>query len=646
MMLHLNFRTGFRHCLLAGACCLSLPATGVRAQPVPLGTAANFAILAGSTITNTGTSLITGNIGVSPGSAITGFPPGIVNGTAHSNDAVAIQAQIDQFTAFNNLAGRPSTANLTGQDLGGHVLTPGVYTFNSSAQLTGTLTLNGLGNPNALFVFNIGSTLTTASASSIVLINGARGGDVFFRVGSSATLGTTTSFVGDIIALTSITLNTGANINCGAALAHNGAVTLDTNNITFCAAPPAPLASLLPPAIAPIGNVLDTIGTNGGTLPLAFQNLISFLSPAELAAALTQLSGEGATAVAPAGVQAMNSFLSLVLSPFDEDRSVPPAPRTYPIKTLGYAPEASAGPFGSSYRTTAVPDPRRWGVWAAAYGGTTSLNGDAAAGTHNSSASAFGFATGFDYRVTPDTRVGFAIAGGGTNFGVAENLGGGHSDMLQAAIYGRTYFDAAYVAGALAYAWHDVTTDRFLSIAGTDHLTASFSAHNIAARIEGGYRFAMPEFLGVWPGRGWFTPYGAVQAQAFRTPAFSESAMSGSSVFALNFNARTTTDVRTELGFWTTRAIPLNDGAVLSLRTRTAWAHDFWSDPTLLAGFQSLPGTSFTVTGAAPVSDSALFLAGAEIKFRNGVSIAGWFDSALAPRAQTYTGTARLRYTF
>jgi uncharacterized protein with beta-barrel porin domain len=488
------------------------------------------------------------------------------------------------------------------------------------------------------------------------LINSALGGNVFFRVGSSATLGTTTSFIGDIIALTSITMNHGATINCGAALAHNGAVTLDDNQISICTGPGGgsglvvPIASVLPLSATDnqraVGNALDVFVANGGTLPLPFLNLINFLSPADMAAAFTQLSGEGATSLAPEGVHAMNSFLSLVLSPFDEERIVPPPPRPYPIKTLGYAPEASPGPFGSVNRGTVAPDPRRWGVWAAGYGGTTSTNGDLATGTHNTSGSAYGVATGFDYRVTPDTKIGFALAGGHTNFGVAENLGGGHSDMLQAAIYGRTYFDAAYVAGALAYAWHDVTTDRYLSLAGTDHLTASFSAHNIAARIEGGYRFALPEFLGWWPGHGWFTPYGAVQAQAFFTPAYSESAISGSSVFALNYNSRTTTDVRTELGFWTTRAIPLNDGAVLSLRTRTAWAHDFWSDPSVVATFQSLPGSAFSVTGATPVSDSALFLAGAEIRYRNGWSIAGWFDSDLAPRSQTYTGTARLRYVF
>src|ERR1700687_3021050 len=223
------------------------------AQQAPsLLTAASFAVLAGSTVTNTGTTVLNGNVGVSPGSAVTGFPPGIVNGVISVADAVAAQAQIDNISAYNVLAGKPITTNLTGQDLGGKTLIAGVYGFNTSAQLTGTLTLNGQGNPNSVFIINTGSTLTTASASSILLINGAQGGNVFFRVGSSATLGTTTSFVGDIIALTSITLNNGATINCGDALARNGAVTLDNNTITICRAAVVSPVSVLP---SPPGNL-------------------------------------------------------------------------------------------------------------------------------------------------------------------------------------------------------------------------------------------------------------------------------------------------------------------------------------------------------------------------------------------------------
>ena len=195
----------------------------------------SFAVLGGSTVTNTATpTTVNGNLGVSPGSAVTGFPPGIVTGgTIHAADAVAAQAQTDLTTTYNDLANTSCNTDLTGQDLGGKTLTAGVYCFSSSAQLTGTLTLDAQGNPNALFIFKIGSTLTTASASSVLLINGGSSCGVFWQVGSSATLGTGTALLGSIVALTSITLNTGASVS-GRVLARNGAVTLDDSHVTVC----------------------------------------------------------------------------------------------------------------------------------------------------------------------------------------------------------------------------------------------------------------------------------------------------------------------------------------------------------------------------------------------------------------------------
>ncbi len=202
-----------------------------------LGAAEAFAVFGTASVTNAGPSIITGNLGSSTAS-ISGFPPGIVtNGAIHAGDPLAVQAQAAIGVAYNTLAGEAFNANLTGQDLGGLTLTPGVYRYNTSAFLTTNLILDAQGNPNARFDFQIGSTLITASNSSITLINGANGYNVYFQVGSSATLGTGTAFTGNIVAMTSITLNTNASIINGRALARDATVALDSNAITAVAVP-------------------------------------------------------------------------------------------------------------------------------------------------------------------------------------------------------------------------------------------------------------------------------------------------------------------------------------------------------------------------------------------------------------------------
>lgn len=189
------------------------------------------------TVTNTGSGIFVGNVGVSPGTEVSGFPPGsVINGTIYMAGAVPEQAQIDANLAYVDLAGQPCNVNLTAQDLGGMTLTPGVCCFNSSAQLTGDLVLDALGNPLAVWVFQMGSTLTTASTSSVSVINNGQAVNVYWQVGSSATLGTGTQFNGNILASDSITLDTGAGL-IGRALSLNGAVTMDTNG------PPAPISN-------------------------------------------------------------------------------------------------------------------------------------------------------------------------------------------------------------------------------------------------------------------------------------------------------------------------------------------------------------------------------------------------------------------
>ncbi|MGO9958950.1 MAG: ice-binding family protein [Solirubrobacteraceae bacterium] len=256
--------------LLAGALMLATPLiAGAQAAAVGLGTDSSFAVLAGSTVTNTGPSVISGSVGLDPGSAVTGFPPGLVNaGTIHISDAVALQAKSDLVTAYDDAAGRSSTATVSG-DLAGRTLVSGVYSSASELGLSGDLTLDGQGNPNAVFVFQAGSTLTAGSSSRVLLIGGAQPCNVFWEVGSSATIGTASQFAGNIIALTSITMNTGATLQ-GRVLARNGAVTLDDNVITAaqCSTTP-PTGSTSPSPTTPPTGSTPPAGTTppSGSLP-------------------------------------------------------------------------------------------------------------------------------------------------------------------------------------------------------------------------------------------------------------------------------------------------------------------------------------------------------------------------------------------
>src|ERR1700679_833598 len=236
----------------AGAIALfiaSQPAVAATA-PVGLGTAGRFAVLAGTTVTNTGPSSISGDLGVSPGTAVTGFPPGhVFNGTIHRADGGAQNAQSDLTTADNDAAGRSPTAKVPAFIGAGQTLAPGVYKASSSLEVGGSLTLDAGGDPNAVFIFQAPSTLVTDSASSVVLTGGAQACNVFWQVGSSATLGTDSAFTGSILALTSISVNTGDTI-AGRALARNGAVTLDDDTITSSSCATTPPTSTPTPTSA------------------------------------------------------------------------------------------------------------------------------------------------------------------------------------------------------------------------------------------------------------------------------------------------------------------------------------------------------------------------------------------------------------
>jgi uncharacterized protein with beta-barrel porin domain len=244
---------------------------------------------------------------------------------------------------------------------------------------------------------------------------------------------------------------------------------------------------------------------------------------------------------------------------------------------------------------------------------------------------------GATYRFTPDTQAGIALGSAGSSFSLDGGLGGGKADVLNAALYAKHNIGAAYVAGLLGYSWQDTTTDRTVTISGTDKLHASFKAQALAARLEGGWRYATP-VIGI-------TPYAALQATTFYLPAYAESATSGSNTFALNDASKTATATRGELGAKFDKAMLVRDG-VFTLKAKTAWAHDWNIDRSATATFQTLPGATFTTNGAQPSANAALASLGAEMKWHNGWSLAANFDGEFSRTTAGYAGKGSVRYAW
>ncbi len=380
-----------------------------------------------------------------------------------------------------------------------------------------------------------------------------------------------------------------------------------------------------------VGDAIVNYFDTTGSIPIVFGGLTP--------AGLTQLSGEVGTGAQQATFYAMDQFVGVLTDPFISGRGVPAGNAGGPTGGLAAYADEGTGKADATVALSAQasqPLEQRWRAWAAGYGGSQLIDGDVPVGSNDTRTSLYGIAVGADYSLSPDTVAGFAVAGGGTSFSV-DGQGSGRSDLFQAGAFFRHTEGAAYLTGALAYGFHDFTTDRSVTISGTDRLRGEFDANVWSGRLEGGYRLDA--------GGIGFTPYAAGQFSAFDMPSYAEQTVSGADTFALAYNARNVTDTRTELGLRLDKSFAMADGD-LTLRGRLAWAHDFNPDRNLTATFQTLPGATFVVNGAAMARDSALVTAAVETKWRNGWSAAASFEGEFSSVTRSYSGKGALRYSW
>jgi uncharacterized protein with beta-barrel porin domain len=366
---------------------------------------------------------------------------------------------------------------------------------------------------------------------------------------------------------------------------------------------------------------------------------------------LSQASGETATGTQQATVNAMTQFMGVIADPTINGRDGVAQPGGS-ASSFAEADEVSSYASTGRKRSKAEMDARamvakapplypyepRWSTWAAGFGGSQTTDGNAGVGSNATTSRLYGVAAGADYRFSPSTIAGFALAGGSTNYGIG-NAGTGRSDLFQAGAFLRQEIGQAYLSGALAYGWQDITTDRTLTIAGVDQLRARFNANAYSGRIESGYRFVMPgSDIGI-------TPYAAGQFTTFALPGYGETAVGGLNTFALNYAATNVTASRSELGLRSDKTFALAD-SLFVLRGRAAWAHNFNTERAATATFQTLPLASFVVNGAAPAADAALVSASAELKYRNGLSLGATFEGEFSTVTRGYAGKGFVRYAW
>ncbi|WP_158667631.1 autotransporter outer membrane beta-barrel domain-containing protein [Bradyrhizobium guangdongense] len=569
-----------------------------------------------------------GTVTVEAGTTIFTAASNYTDATTVNGGTLAVNGSIVSSSTVNSggtLAGSGTVGSVTVNS--GGMLTPGFSGSGSVLTISGSLAMQS----GALYLVQVGSaTASRANVSGTATLTGA-GVQVMVTPGGTVAKQSTilhaagglggTAFAGasatNFVASLSYT-PTDVLLNLSAALGAGTGLNVNQQNVA---------------------DALNNAFNKGGALPANFTAIFG-LTGGNLRTALSQLSGEPATGAQQGAFQFMDQFMGLMLDPSADGRDGAGGAGG---QAIGLAPERAALPddIALAYAmATKTPLDKaqpafesRWNVWGSGFGGTSKTGGDAAVGSNDLTARTAGGAAGLDYHLTRDATVGFALAGGGTRWDLAQGLGGGKSDAFQGGVYAAVRSGPAYVAASLAAANHWMSTDRFAALG--DHLTANFNAQSYGGRIEGGYRVVTPLVA--------ITPYAALQVQSFRTPAYSETDLTGGG-FGLAYNARSATDTRGEVGARFDRAMLVAPGTALTLRGRLAFAHDWVSDPALSAVFQTLPAASFVVNGAAPAKDTALVSTGADLHLARGITLSAKFDGAFADRTQTYTGTGTLRY--
>jgi uncharacterized protein with beta-barrel porin domain len=641
----------------------------------------NTSIFNAGTITGTGGTAITFFSG---GNTLTLGPGSVINGTAHGFGADTFQlggtgtdsfnaslfaTQFSGYAVFNKIGA--STWTLTGTNATAMPWTVSAGTLNVNGTLANSTmtvnggTLSGTGTVGATIVNN-GGTLTPGNGTpgTFMTVNGnlafQSGALYLVQVTPSAAASTSVSGTAALAGTVNAVFANGSYVSRQYTILTAGGVSGTFGSLVNTNLPANFSSSLsydshdaflnltlnfTPPSAPNFGgglngnqqNVANTLvnffNTTGG-IPLVFGTL----SPA----GLTQASGEIGTGSQQTTFNAMGQFLGLLTDPFmGRGNGVGGASATpYAEESVNsYAARRRNDAFAMFTKAPPASFVSRWSVWAAGFGGSQSTDGNAVVGSNDTRSSIFGTAVGADYLFSPNTLAGFALAGGGTNFSV-NNLGSGRSDLFQAGAYVRHTQGAAYITGALAYGWQDITTNRTVTIAGLDQLRAEFNANAYSGRLEGGYRFVAP-----WIGGLGITPYAAGQFTTFDLPAYAESVVTGAANFALNYAAKSVTDTRSELGIRTDKSFAVHDG-ILTLRSRLAWAHDFDPDRNIAATFQALPGASFVVGGAAQAHESALTTASAEMKWINGWSAAATFEGEFSNVTRSYAGKGVVRYAW